>query len=200
VDDAGTLKCESFSPVFNQAKGLNGWPIHCILTDGAIFQFFKCSFKDYSIHRGVATAVEEGVAIVPDYKIALSREHDVQYLGQLKIIVEVFLDMFLETLINGVQAEREYSERRARQQIGKLGAGYLRRASTSTWLETELIARQALDMLRKAHHQRVIDVAIAEQMANDGIELIRRSALNIPREDLSLLGDWEDKKHGLMLL
>jgi hypothetical protein len=89
------------------------------------------------------------------------------------------------------------------QDTGKLvslRAGYLRRASTSTWLETELIARQALDMLRKAHHQRVIDVAIAEQMANDGIELIRRSALNIPREDLSLLGDWEDKKHGLMLL
>jgi hypothetical protein len=72
-------------PIRSTSPKGDGWPIHCILTDGTIFQFLKCSFKGYSIHRGVAM-MEEAVAMVSDYEIVLP---DVHYLGQLKIIVNM---------------------------------------------------------------------------------------------------------------
>jgi hypothetical protein len=187
---------------FNMTCELDDFPIHCILTDGKTFEFFTCDFKEWRLQRGLGT-VEEGVLWATDWRITLpGSERDPSYLGQLKIIVELFLDVFIESYLNGVRAEREFSERRARRVTTMTGSGYRPRHSTTYWLDAEFSATNALEMLRRAHHHRVVDPEIADTMAEQGISLLRKSCLAIPAadKDWSFLDGWEDRKLALMRL
>jgi hypothetical protein len=94
----------------NQSKEFDGVPIHAILTDGIHYEFYWISFNSWTVFRG-AGAMNEGITVYGDPgRISLpNSERAPDYVGQLKIILEVLLDTFLQTYINGICASREYS-------------------------------------------------------------------------------------------
>jgi hypothetical protein len=181
---------------YNQAREYDGIPIHAILTDGRDFEFYQIDFTSWTALRGMGT-VEEGIPWHDPYRITLPHtERASDYLAIFKVIVEVIFDTFVQSYISGVRAQLNYSLRRARTHQTPIGVGYRRRMSTNRWDDVHQGATNALEALRQAHNMRVVDVDLAEQTAERGIEILRQSVMNIPDHDTdwSLLDNWDERK------
>jgi hypothetical protein len=99
--------------LFNQIKESDGIAIHAILTDGQVFEFFVINFYDWKMLRGVGIPIE-AIPWQNSYQICLPpSERSPDYLPTLKQIIEVIFDTFIMAYINGISAQKSYSERRA---------------------------------------------------------------------------------------
>jgi len=189
--DAGDL--------YNELEEFGGLPIHAILTDGKIFEFYIVNFADMGLYRGIGTA-EKGIPFHEEHRIRLPpSERDPGYVPQLKIIVEVLFDIFLQSYVNGIYGRKSYSERRARIQKMPQGEGCVPRRSTTVWDSTYLYGLQALNLLREAHELRSLDVKKAEDMAIQGIATLEKSVKTIPSSaDWSFLDNGESRKLSIL--
>ena len=182
---------------FNKCHEFDGIPIHCILTDGISFEFYFLTFHNWVVLRGVGKA-ENGISWVNPYgRISLpASERSPDYVGQLKIILEIVFDTFLQSYEDAIYAQRKYSERRARMHNTENGTGFRRRPSTNFWDYAYDRAIKAHCVLRHAHTMRVAQPEEADVIAEHGLLLLKESAMVMPHPELdwSLLDSWSERK------
>jgi hypothetical protein len=186
--------------LYNESRELEGVPIHAILTDGQTFEFYICDFSKWRISRGIGTAME-GIPFHNEYQICLpASERDPGYLAQLKTIVEVIFDIFIQSYVNAVYSKRAFSERRAIIERGELGESYVPRKSMDFWVMAYNLGTQALTCLREAHYNRSVDVEMAEARAEEGLAILESSVKTIPMSDTdwSLLDNWDVRMAALL--
>src|SRR5205814_4311353 len=136
-----------------------------ILTDGFEFEFFFFDFRTWSVQRGMGSA-EAGISWNKNCRLSLPSERAPDYLAQLKVIVEVIFDEFIDSYIVGLEAQVEYSSADlANTVIPHLGEGVMRRESTGYWERAYSCALTAGRMLREAQHMRVTDPYYADEIA-----------------------------------
>lgn len=187
---------------FNHQNEFDGIPIHVILTDGVEYQFYRIDFSRWSIVRGVGS-VEMGISWPSDYGICLPpSERSPDYLAQLKTVIEIVFDTFLQSYLIGLRTLGNCSIRRTRFQDSLIGSGYRRRISSNFSDTAHQKGQLALDTFREAHHQRVVDVKEAERLAETGVLLLQESVLSIPKPKLnwSLLENWETREAALLIV
>lgn len=187
--------------LFNKEYQFDDIPIRAILTDGVGFEFYFFDFKTWSIQRGIGSPQ----AGIPDHtypRILLPIfETDRQYAIQLKVIVEVIFDEFIDSYIVGLENQMEHSAAELSSQvIGVLGRGVIRRESTGYWEQAFTKAKTAGRLLREAHYMRVQDPFAADELAQQGISCLKESALLIPHSELdwSLLDNWDERELAVM--
>lgn len=186
----------------NCANEFDGFPIHAVLTDGIHYEFYLVSFHSWSIYRGTGE-VDVGIRPWQTNKSRISLPPDEQspeYRPQLKIIIELLFDTFLQAYLNGIVAQLHYSARRARFQNTEVGSGYSRRHSTGEWDRAYLIAFRAAETLRAAHTMRLESTVEADKLADLGVQQLFESAACIPHPELdwSFLDDWDAIREELM--
>lgn len=186
--------------LFNKVNECDGIGIHAILTDGQRFEFYFVNFYEWRVMRGVGSAVEAVPWIDGNQLCLPSSERAPNFRSTLKCVVEVIFDTVLMSYINGVAAQKSYSERRARMEDSDIGKLYVPRRSTNFWDEAYTRATNALTQLRMAHGHRLIDRVGADAMAFHGLNLLTESVMSIPLPDTdwSLLDGWEDAVDALL--
>jgi hypothetical protein len=189
--DAGDL--------YNEMEEYGGLPIHAILTDGQHFEFYVMDFAVMGLWRGVGTA-DKGIPFHDEHRISLPpSERDPHYVPQLKIIIEIIFDIFVQSYINGVYSRKTYSDRRARRQSTAEGDGYVPKRSSEFWDGTYALGLESLTLLRAAHEMRSVDVEKAEVMAAEAVALLEQSVKTIPSAaDWSFLDNWESRKLSIL--
>lgn len=186
--------------LFNQANESDGVAIHAILTDGRAFEFYVMDFCQWRVLRGVGSPVEAVPWIDPHQICLPSSERAPDYIPLLKRLVEVIFDTILMAYINGLAAQKGFSERCARAQVYELGEIYLPRRSTTFWDEAYTRAINALTVFRHAHGERLVDKMNAERLAWVGLQLLEDSVLSIPHPEMdwSLLDGWDAREDALL--
>ena len=186
----------------NSSNEFDGFPIHAILTDGLSFEFYVVSFHHWTVHRGTG-GVDMGIKPWQGNKSRISLPPDEQspdYLPQLKIIIELLFDTFVQAYLYGIVAQLNWSARRARFLNTALGSGYARRNSTGHWEKAHILGCQAHETLRAAHNMRLHSPIKADQLATVGLQMLEESTACIPKPELdwSFLDQWELKRDELM--
>lgn len=186
---------------YNQLEEYDGMPIQAVLTDGIHFEFYCASFKYWDVRRGMAK-MEEGFPFMNATRLSLpASERAPDFLSKLKSITEAIFDTFIQAYITGIVSQRHHSIRRQRTSNERgVGAGFRRRYSTSFWDIAQRKANEAIDLLRKAHHHRIVNPMEADEFAVIGLKLLEESAMSIPNPELdwSLVDRWDDRGPSLM--
>jgi hypothetical protein len=169
-----------------------GVSIHVILMDDQIFEFYIYDFSRWRISRGIGI-VMEGVPFHNEYQICPTSEHDTEYLTQLKTIIEVIFDIFIQSYMNTIYSKRSYSEWHTIIERDELGESYVPRKSMDFWVMTYDLRIQTLTYLRETHYNRNVDVEMTEARAEEGLAILESSVKTIPMSDTnwSLLDNWD---------
>lgn len=183
---------------YNKEK-YQGIPIHAILTNGTEFECFHMNFETRTILRGHALT-SEGFSYSTHRLYFPEFEGVPQYLASLKADVEAIFDTFLNAYLAGIMAQIYYLRRLPHKFEQHPYAGYHAGSketgnSTKMWEIARSKCESAQEKLYNSHQLRIQDPVRADEMAEEGLLLLKESvkSIHLPNDDWSLLDNWDEK-------